>query len=76
MQGKIYIGQTEDLARRITQHNAPAYRGTLHTKRHPGPWRLIYKEHFPTRHEAMRRERALKSSRGREWIRQRIQNGC
>jgi hypothetical protein len=38
--GKIYIGQTEDLQNRLLQHNDPSCRLTLHTKRHPGPWRL------------------------------------
>ncbi len=73
-QGKIYVGQTEDVLGRLSQHNDPRYRGTLHTKRHPGPWRLVYQEEFATRREAMRRERELKSSRGREWIRRQIQN--
>ena len=69
-QGKIYIGQTTNLATRLSQHNDPEYRRTLHTKRHPGPCRLIHKERVPTRKEAMRRERELKSERGRGWIRQ------
>ena len=75
-QGEIYIGQTSGLAQRLSQHNDPEYQGTLHTKRHPVPWKLIYQEQFPSRREAMRRERELKSSRGRAWIRQRIQAGC
>jgi len=75
-QGKIYIGHTSNLARRLAQHNDPDDRGTLHTKRHSGPWRLIHQEPFPTRREAMRRERGLKSSRGREWIRRQLQGGC
>jgi putative endonuclease len=75
-QGEIYIGQTNDLPHRLAQHNEPKYRGTLHTKRHPGPWRLVHQEEFETRAEAMRRERELKSSRGREWIRQHILEGC
>jgi len=75
-QGKIYVGHTQDVARRVSQHNDPEYRGTLHTKRHPGPWHLIHQQEFQTRCEAMRRERQLKSSRGRAWIRQVIQNGC
>ncbi len=61
---ELYIGQTQDLGRRLAQHNDPGYRGTLHTKRHPGPWRLLRQEEFPTRREAMRREKELKSSRG------------
>src|SRR5438034_9153398 len=68
-QGKLYVGQSDDVPRRLSQHNDPGYRGTLHTKRHPGPWQLVHQEEFPTRSEAMRRERELKSSRGREWIR-------
>jgi putative endonuclease len=75
-QGKIYVGQTEDVSHRLSQHNDPQYRGTLHTKRHPGPWRVVYQEEFATRGEAMRRERELKSSRGRAWIRQHIVAGC
>jgi putative endonuclease len=75
-QGEIYIGQTSDVSHRLTQHNDPNYRGTLHTKRHPGPWRLVHQEQFPTRREAMSRERELKSSRGRDWIRQYLSSGC
>ena len=75
-QGEIYIGQTSDLACRLTQHNDPDYRGTLHTKRHAGPWKLEYQEQFQTRREAMGRERELKSSRGRNWIRQKLESGC
>jgi putative endonuclease len=74
--GEIYIGQTSDLRSRLRQHNDPDYRGTLHTKRHAGPWDLVYQEQFPTRREAMGRERELKSSRGRDWIRQKLQSGC
>jgi putative endonuclease len=75
-QGKIYTGQTSDLSRRLSQHNDPNYRGTVHTKRHPGPWRLVYQEAFGSRGEAMGRERELKSSRGRDWIRQKFGSGC
>ncbi len=74
-QGAIYIGQTSDLPRRLHQHNNPDFRGTLHTKWHPGPWELVHEEQQPTRGEAMRRERELKSARGREWIRQKLAGG-
>jgi len=73
--GKIYIGQTTRLAARLVQHNDSEYRGTLHTKRHPGPWRLVHAEQFPTRREAMRRERELKTSRGRFRIRKMLEVG-
>ncbi|HPO17511.1 MAG TPA: GIY-YIG nuclease family protein [Candidatus Hydrogenedentes bacterium] len=66
--GKIYIGQTADLQKRLQQHNDPNCHLTLHTKRNPGPWILVHSEHYPTRTDAMRREKILKSGQGREWI--------
>ena len=72
--GKTYIGH--DLERRLAQHNEPDFRGTLHTKRHRGPWRLIHSEAYPTRGEAMGRERELKSGKGREWIQLQLLGGC
>ena len=76
--GKIYIGQTADLQKRLSEHNDPTYRLTLHTKRHPGPWRLLYSESYATRAEAVARERALKSGQGRAWIYRSLlkQRGC
>lgn len=67
--GDRYVGQTNDVAKRLQQHNDPLFRGTLHTKRRRGPWKLLYTETFVTRAEAMRRERYLKTGRGREWLR-------
>ncbi|HKQ87383.1 MAG TPA: GIY-YIG nuclease family protein [Candidatus Acidoferrales bacterium] len=71
-----YVGQTANLERRLAQHNDPACRLTLHTKRHPGPWRLLHFEHFATRSKAMRRENELKTGKGREWIRDVLTRGC
>jgi putative endonuclease len=73
---EIYIGQTNQLAIRLAQHNDPEYRGTLHTKRRAGPWTLVHQEGFATRAEAMRREQELKTSRGRDWIRRHLVGGC
>jgi len=73
--GKSYVGHTSDLPRRLSQHNDPQCRLTLHTKRHNGPWKLIHYERFPTRSEAMRRERELKTGKGRQWIRQVLLKG-
>jgi len=73
---KIYIGQTADLERRIAQHNDPDCRLTLHTKRHAGPWCLLHFEKLSSRSAAMRREKELKSGRGREWIRRVLLRGC
>mgnify|MGYP003941985631 CR=1 FL=1 len=59
--GETYVGQTSDLARRLRQHNDPTCDLTLHTKRHTGPWRLLYSERCETRGTAMQREKQLKS---------------
>ncbi|MGH9804516.1 MAG: GIY-YIG nuclease family protein [Candidatus Acidiferrales bacterium] len=75
-QGKTYVGNSSNLTRRLSQHNDPNCQLTLHTKRHPGPWRLLHSEEFPTRSAAMRRERELKAGKGREWIRQVLLHGC
>jgi putative endonuclease len=73
---KTYVGQTADLERRVNQHNDPTCRLTLYTKRHPGPWQLLHFEEFSSRSAAMRRERELKSGKGREWIRGVLLGGC
>ena len=56
-ENKIYIGQTNDLQRRLAEHNETDFRGTLHTKRHKGPWEIVYSEEVSTRSEAMKREK-------------------
>jgi putative endonuclease len=63
-----YIGHTEDLARRIAQHNDFDYHGSKHTKRNKGPWVCIYTEQYETRAEAMKREKAIKSKKSRSYI--------
>lgn len=64
---KIYIGQTDDLGQRIDLHNSCEFKG-CYTSRFDGKWELIYKESVATRHEALSREKQLKSFRGREYI--------
>ena len=70
--GETYVGQTEDLARRIAEHNDPNNRRTLHTKRRLGPWILVHWESYRSRADAMERERFFKTGHGREWIKERL----
>ena len=72
--GKFYIGQTDNLSRRVTQHNDPTYTRTRTTKRFRGPWNLVHSESMPSRRAALQRERALKSGQGRAWLKDII--GC
>ena len=68
---KIYIGQTEDLARRLELHANGTFRQSF-TARMSGKWILIYQESVENRRAALVREKQLKSFRGREFIRTHI----
>ena len=69
-EGRYYIGSTQDVEKRLKQHNAPANRGW--TNRFTG-WIEVYREKCGTRLEARRRERELKKMTGKK--RERMQNG-
>ena len=58
--GKHYIGSTDNLARRIKEHNVGK---TISLKRRL-PLRLIYQEEYSTRVEAAKREKTIKSYKG------------
>lgn len=64
---RIYIGQTKDLDNRIKLHNDKTFRNS-YTARFDGEWILVYKEELENRIEALRKEKQLKSFRGREFI--------
>jgi len=59
--GKLYVGHTDNLQRRIEEHNTG--RGGRFT-RYQGPWELVHSEPHPDRPAAARRERFLKSIDG------------
>ncbi len=57
-----YVGSTEDVERRVREHNA----GKSKSTRAGVPWQLLYSEAFGTRSDAVRREMYFKTGRGRE----------
>ena len=63
---KIYIGYTSDLEKRLESHNYLATKGWTIKFR---PWRLIYQEEYDLKTDAMKREKQLKTAKGREFIR-------
>jgi putative endonuclease len=63
--GRRYVGQTDDLPRRLAEHNSVVHNPRKFTPRNAGPWRLLHQEPFPTRSAAMHREKWLKSGAGR-----------
>lgn len=63
--GTLYTGITNDLERRLAAHEAGA--GARYT-RGRGPFRLVYRENWPDRGAASRREHRIKAmSRARKW---------
>ena len=60
--GELYIGLTQDVARRLQQHNV----GHERTTRARRPFVLVLSERFETREAARAREKYYKSGFGRE----------
>ena len=60
----LYVGLTNNLERRISQHN----QGREKTTRSYRPFQLIHRENFPDRPSARIREKYLKSGSGKEFL--------
>ena len=62
---KIYIGYTSNIDQRLLAHNELETKGyTLRFR----PWQLIHSESFSEKSEAMKREKQLKTAKGREFV--------
>jgi putative endonuclease len=71
--GRNYTGYSADLTQRLGQHN----HGITKSTKNRGPWRLLHQEEFATRSEAMKREKFLKTGKGREELRRILeQSAC
>ena len=68
---RIYIGHTNNLRLRLERHNS----GKVKSTKAYIPWELVHYEKFATRLEAMKREKELKSHKGRDYIRKNLLNG-
>lgn len=64
---KIYIGQTKDIENRLALHKNSVFRNS-YTARFSGDWVVIYTEQANDRGSALKREKELKSFRGREFV--------
>ena len=68
---KNYTGFTSNLIERFKSHNFLETKGyTLKFR----PWKVIHVEFFPSKAEAMKREKYLKTGIGRDFIKNLIQN--
>ena len=69
---QIYIGVTDDLKRRLREHNA---KGKKFTTRNQGEWILTYAEAYRSKNDAMLRERKLKNhGSGKHELIKRLEN--
>ncbi|MCZ6775449.1 MAG: GIY-YIG nuclease family protein [Ignavibacteria bacterium] len=69
--GNLYIGMTNDLKRRLKEHQ----QGKSTSTRHRRPFELIYAESFTSRVDAAKRERYLKSGPGHRFLRNCLPQG-
>ena len=68
--GKLYIGFTEDLRKRIITHNLKVVKST----KPRAPLELIYYEAYKNREDALRREKLFKTGWGRQYIYKNLNN--
>jgi putative endonuclease len=61
--GSFYIGHTDDLEKRLMQHNL----GLSKYTRRKRPWKVVYSEEYETREDARKREGFLKKQRNRDF---------
>jgi putative endonuclease len=61
---KLYKGFTNNLERRIHEHNTGGTKTTSKSKN----WKLIYSETFEEKNDAIKREKYFKSAAGRRFI--------
>jgi Predicted endonuclease containing a URI domain len=69
--GRYYIGHTDEISRRLTEHNSGMAKYTRREK----PWKVIYVENYATRSAAMRRELEIKRKKSRQYIEELIKAG-
>ena len=61
---RFYVGMTEDVERRIREHNSEKTKST----KFYAPWSLVFVEKCENRIEARKREKFLKGGSGKELI--------
>lgn len=61
---RFYVGITNNLERRLLEHNTGKTKSTKGYK----PWLLLFSETHPSRMEARLREKYLKGGSGKEYI--------
>lgn len=69
--GKYYVGMTDDVNRRLVEHNS----GKTTSTRKCRPWKVVHTESFDDRQSAWKRERQIKSYKGGEAFKRLVHGG-
>lgn len=59
--GQLYVGYTTHLKQRLETHN----KGSVTSTKSKRPWRLIFAEAYVSQNDALRREKYLKTTQGK-----------
>ena len=66
----FYVGFTDNIKKRVLDHNS----GKVKSTRNRRPFKLVYWEGCLNKKDALRREKYLKSTWGKRYIKKRIDN--
>jgi putative endonuclease len=67
---KFYIGHSDNMTRRINEHNSGQNKSTKSGK----PWEIVYQKEFQTKSEAGKEEARLKRMKSKKYIMWYIEN--
>jgi len=70
LDGKFYTGFTSDLEKRLDEHNS----GKVYSTKRRVPFEIIYFEFCLNINDAVHREKYLKTTYGKQYIRNRLKN--
>ena len=66
--GRVYVGYSENVNRRLKEHNAGDCRSTKGYR----PWKLVFEERVETLGEALKLEKYYKTGSGKEKLKRKI----
>ena len=69
---KFYIGSTNNLEKRVIEHNFPIRQRLTYTRRQIGRWVLVYSEKYSNKTEALARETKIKKWKSKIMIKKLI----
>ena len=68
--GKFYVGYTQNLRKRLVEHN----RGHVQSTQHRTPFELVYYEACRAQTDALGREKYLKTAYGKRYLKARMKD--